>query len=184
MALDLPIRTARLTLRDFQADDIQAVHAYASNAEVTRYMFYGPRTLEETRAYLEQLLASQRAQPRMIWELAVAQTADGRVVGACDLTLERDDEAELGFIFSREVWGLGYAVEAAQAMVRAGFEQLGVNRVFATCDVANRASARVLEKSGLRRESVLQKHKFSKNQWWSSFLYGMSRRQWTAAHPE
>jgi len=39
--------------------------------------------------------------------------------------------------------------------VRAGFEQLGVARIFATCDVANRASARALEKAGLRRDEFV-----------------------------
>ncbi len=138
VALDLPLRTARLTLRDFQASDIDAIHAYASDPEVTRYMFYGPRTLEDTHAYLERMLASQREEPRMIWELGVVQAVDGRLVGACDLTLENENEADLGFIFSRDVWRLGYATEAARAMVRAGFEQLGVSRIFSTCDVANR----------------------------------------------
>jgi len=51
--------------------------------------------------------------------------------------------------------GLGYATEAARGLVRAGFEQLGVARIFATCDVANRASARVLEKAGLRRDEFV-----------------------------
>jgi RimJ/RimL family protein N-acetyltransferase len=183
MPLTLPLQTARLTLRDFQASDFDAIHAYASDAEVTRFMFYGPRTAEDTRAYLERMLASQREEPRMVWELAVVQVVDGRLVGACDLTLETADVADLGFVFSRDVWGLGYATEAARAMVRAGFEQLGVSRVFSTCDVANRASARVLEKAGLQHEAVLEQHTFAKNQWWTSFLYAVGRAEWAAAQP-
>ena len=183
MSLRLPLQTARLTLRDFQSNDFDAIHAYASDAEVTRYMFYGPRTVEDTRAYLERMLASQREEPRMVWELGVIQTADERLVGACDLTLENMDEADLGFIFARDVWGMGYATEAAQAMVRAGFEQLGISRISSTCDVANVASAHVLEKAGLRRESMLENHKFAKNQWWTSFLYGVSREE-RAALPD
>jgi RimJ/RimL family protein N-acetyltransferase len=58
MSLGLPLRTARLTLRDFQANDVDAIHAYASDPEVTRFMFYGPRTVAETHAYLERMLAS------------------------------------------------------------------------------------------------------------------------------
>jgi ribosomal-protein-alanine N-acetyltransferase len=181
--LDLPLQTARLILRDFQATDIDAIHAYASNAEVTRYMFYGPRTPDDTRDYLERMLASQREEPRMIWELAVVRATDGRLIGACDLTLESPAEADLGFIFSRDVWRLGYATEAARAMVRAGFEQLGVSRIFSTCDVSNLASARVLEKAGLQREAVLDRHKFAKNQWWTSLLYAIGRVEWAAAQP-
>lgn len=141
-------------------------------------MFYGPRTLVDTRGYLERMLASQREEPRLIWELGAVVTDDDRLVGACDLTLENTQEADLGFIFSREVWGKGYATEAARTLVRVGFEQLGLNRIFSTCDVANGASARVLEKVGLQREATLERHKYARGQWWTSFLYAVRREHW------
>jgi len=141
-------------------------------------MFYGPRTLADTRAYLDRMIASQREVPRMVWELGVLQVSDGRLVGACDLTMEGPKEADLGFILSRDVWGLGYATEVARAMVREGFQQLGLSRIVATCDVLNGASARVLEKAGLRREATLEQHQYAKGTWWTSFLYAVRREQW------
>jgi RimJ/RimL family protein N-acetyltransferase len=165
-------------LRDFVAADVDAVHAYASNADVTRFMFYGPRTEDETRSYLARVIASQSATPRTVWELAIVRHADDRLIGACDLTFERPGEADLGFILGREVWGQGYATEAARALVRAAFEQLGASRVFATCDMANHASARVLEKAGLRRETALERHIFAKGVWWTSWLYSIALGQW------
>jgi RimJ/RimL family protein N-acetyltransferase len=119
----------------------------------------------------------------MAWELAVVRAEDRRLVGACDLTLEQPHEADLGFIFARDVWGRGYASEVARALVVAGFEQLGVGRIFATCDVANHASARVLEHAGLRRETRLENHKFARNRWWTSFLYSIRREQWRTIDP-
>lgn len=183
MSLRLPLQTARLTLRDFVPNDFDAIHAYASNADVTRYMFYDPRTTAETRAYLDRMLASQRDTPRLIWELAVVLTDEDRVIGACDLTLGnvRDNEADLGFIFSQDAWGKGYATEAAQALVREGFEHLGLNRIFATCDVANHASVRVLEKAGLTREATLERHKFARNTWWTSYRYAIRRQEWRSS---
>jgi [ribosomal protein S5]-alanine N-acetyltransferase len=179
VSLSIPLRTARLTLRDFAPSDFDAIHAYASDPEVTRYMFYGPRTVADTHAYLERMLASQREEPRLIWELGAVVTADDRLVGACDLTLDSPQEADLGFIFSQEVWGMGYATEAARLLVCVGFEQLGLNRIFSTCDVANAASARVLEKAGLQREATLEQHKYARGQWWTSFLYAVRREHWS-----
>jgi ribosomal-protein-alanine N-acetyltransferase len=179
VSLHLPLRTASLTLREFVSDDFDAIHAYASDPEVTRYMFYGPRTGADTHAYLERMLASQQEEPRVTWELGVVATADDRLIGACDLTLENAQEADLGFIFSREVWGMGYATEAARALVHAGFQQLGLTRIFSTCDVVNHASARVLEKSGLQREATLENHKYAKGKWWTSVLYSVRRAQWS-----
>ena len=181
MPLALPLRTHRLIARDFTASDFDAVHAYASDPEVTRFMFYGPRPAAETRQYLERMIVAQRLQPRAIWELGVVQAADGRLVGACDLTLEHPHEADLGFVFARDVWGRGYASEIACALVRAAFEELGVGRVFATCDVGNHASARVLEHAGLRRQARLDHHMFAKDTWWTSYLYALRHDEWRAA---
>jgi RimJ/RimL family protein N-acetyltransferase len=179
VAISLPLRTARLTLRDFVPTDFDAIHSYASDPEVTRYMFYEPRTAADTHAYLERMLASQREEPRMIWELGAVETVHDRLVGACDLTLVNTQEADLGFIFWREVWGMGYATEAARALVRAGFQQFGLIRIFATCDIANHASSRVLKRAGLQREATLENHKYAKGRWWTSFLYSVRRAQWT-----
>lgn len=175
----LPIRTARLQLRDFVHDDFDAVHAYASDADVTRFMFYGPRTEDETRLYFEHVIAAQTVTPRTLWELAIVRTTDDRLIGACDLTFDGRGEADLGFILARDAWGHGYATEAARALVVAAFQSLGASRVFATCDIGNHASARVLEKAGLRREATLERHIFAKGTWWTSFLYAIAVEQWT-----
>ena len=71
--LIVPIRTARLSLREFVASDFQAVHAYSSDPRVTRYLFFGPRDEDSTADYLEGLLASQRERPRTRFELAVEE---------------------------------------------------------------------------------------------------------------
>lgn len=141
-------------------------------------MFYGPRTEAETRAYLERVLAAQKKTPRTLWELAIVREAGDQLIGACDLTFDRPGDADLGFILARDAWGYGYATEAARTLVRTAFEQLGASRVFATCDVANHASARVLEKAGLHREATLEHHMFAKGIWWTSFLYAITLEQW------
>jgi [ribosomal protein S5]-alanine N-acetyltransferase len=180
--LRLPLATPRLLLRDFRIDDVDAIHAYASDPEVTRYMFYGPRTDAETREYLAWLLKTQEQQPRMTWELAVVRRGQDRPIGACDLTLESERVADLGYILGREAWGQGLGTEVATVLVRAGFEQLGLERIFAICDVDNVASARVLEKAGLVRTRTLERHREAKGRWWDMHLYEIVRGDWEAEH--
>jgi [ribosomal protein S5]-alanine N-acetyltransferase len=100
--LVLPLRTARLVVRDFRADDRDAIYAYASDPEVTRYMFYGPRTEASTQHYLTQMLATQTEIPRMTWELAITLQGQDRPIGTCDLTLENEREGDLGYILGHE----------------------------------------------------------------------------------
>jgi [ribosomal protein S5]-alanine N-acetyltransferase len=179
--LTVPVHTARLNLREFVAADFDAVYAYSSDPRVTRYLFFGPRDQESTSEYLEELLESQREQPRMRFELAVEEAAGGAVIGACDLSLIEAKVVDLGYMLSAEQWGKGYATEIAAALVEAAFLQLRAERVISTVDVNNSASIRVLEKIGMRWEAVYRKHRRAKNRWWDCHLFTLPREVWEAS---
>jgi [ribosomal protein S5]-alanine N-acetyltransferase len=176
--LCLPVQTARLMLRDFVAADLPALHACTSDPAVTRYMYYAPMTEAQTREYLLELLASQMQRPRMRWDLAVVRTGDGEVLGACDITCDERGGGDVGYILARSAWGQGYASEAARAMVGQGFEALGLKRIDGMCHADHGASARVLEKAGLRRHSLHPKLRAVKGESWDMLLYSRSRDSW------
>lgn len=179
--LILPLRTARLNLREFVDSDFQAVYAYSSDPRVTRYLFFGPRDEQSTADYLEGLLASQRERPRTRFELAVEEITSGRVIGACDLSFIEHHVVDLGYMLGIDVWGRGYATEIALALVDAAFYDLRAERVISTVDVNNGASIRVLEKIGMRWEAVFRKHRRAKNRWWDCHLFVLPREVWEAS---
>jgi [ribosomal protein S5]-alanine N-acetyltransferase len=176
--LSLPIHTPRLTLRDFCASDFARVFAYASDPEVTRFMFYGPRDKAETQGYLQRMLRSQTERPRLTWEVAVLRTEDARLIGACDLTIEEAHVADLGYILACDAWGQGYATELARTLLRVGFEQLRLHRIFAICDIHHMASVRVLEKAGLQREATLFGYKEANGRSWDMHRYALTYHEW------
>ena len=171
----LPITTPRLRLRDFVTEDWPAVHGYSSDTDVVRFMFWGPRTEEESRGFIDRMLASQKERPRVTWELAVERLADGAVIGSCDLTLE-DEEGDLGFVLAKSAWGQGIATELGRALVSVGFSVMGLRRIFATCDHQNVASRRVLEKLGMKCEREIINHRFAKGRWWNSLEFAIYPR--------
>ncbi|MEO7209072.1 MAG: GNAT family protein [Steroidobacteraceae bacterium] len=179
--LTLPLRTARLNLREFVAMDFAAVHAYSSDPRVTRYLFFGPRDEQSTAEYLEELLAAQREQPRTRFELAVEEIGSGKLIGACDLSLIESNVVDLGYMLGADRWGNGYATEIALALVDAAFFDLRAQRVISTVDVNNAASIRVLEKIGMRWEAVYRKHRRAKNRWWDCHLFTLPREVWQAS---
>jgi len=181
--LSLPLTTGRLALREFLASDYDAVHAYASDPRVTRYMLYGPRDPEDTRDYLERVLGYQRDRPRMVWELAVTQRSDGLLIGACDITLLRPGEGDLGYMLRHASWGSGYGTEIANALIDAGFGSLGLERIVSTVSVENLRSVRVLEKAGMRWEALYRRFAQAKGRWWDCHLYSTSRAEWEAGRP-
>ena len=182
--LILPVRTARLSLREFANSDFHAVHAYSSDPRVTRYLFFGPRDEESTAEYLEGLLASQRERPRTRFELAVEEIASGRVIGACDLSFIERRVVDLGYMLGIDAWGRGYATEVALALIDAAFFDLHAERVISTVDVNNSASIRVLEKIGMRWEAVFRKHRRAKNRWWDCHLFVLPREVWEASRAD
>jgi RimJ/RimL family protein N-acetyltransferase len=80
-----------------------------------------------------------------------------RVIGSTGLDMDTQWCAMTGFALCRDVWGCGLATEIAGAMVGLA-ESLHLSQLYALCHLDNGASARVLAKSGFRREGVLRRH--------------------------
>jgi RimJ/RimL family protein N-acetyltransferase len=90
----------------------------------------------------------------LVWGVRERET--GELVGDCSLHFDDGfGEWELSYGFRRDRWGRGYATEAAGACVRYGFDELGLTKIVADVDLANVASARVLEKCGFERVGEL-----------------------------
>jgi RimJ/RimL family protein N-acetyltransferase len=169
-----------LEIREFTAEDLDALAAISADARTTAHLLYGPRDREVTRRHLRRVLARQTLRRRRTWELAVVTRRRDRLVGACELTLVSRSEADLGYVLGRRHWGHGYATELTRALVDAAFRQLAVARVSALVAVDNEASRRVLEKSGLSWEGLLRRHARAKGRWWDCHVYATNRRRWVA----
>lgn len=141
--------------RDFTLADLEAVHAYAGDPEVVRYMEWGPNTEEETQGFLARCITAAGENPRTEYELAVVERKTGILVGGVRLSLKSAD-AMLGYCFARTSWGRGYATEAGTVLVARAFSEPQISRVWASCDAENEASIRVLRKLGMSEERHLR----------------------------
>ena len=173
------IQSERLTLREFQADDLDAVHSYGSDLEVVRYMPWGPNSEEETRDFLERAQSYAAADPRVGYELAVVQTSADRLIGGIGLDAN-DQQAMLGYCFARPAWGQGFATEAVRLILDFAFNTLDVHRVWAGCDSENAASARVLEKVGMRREGCFKHDYQIRGVWRDTLAFAILSDEWAA----
>lgn len=151
------IRTERLLLRRFAANDLERLVALDSDPEVMRFLTGGKAT---PRAFLEgdilpRFLTTDTALDGCGYH-AVLEAEGETFVGWVGLQLRRGSvplQAELGFRLRRASWGRGYATEASRAVVDCAFRATPLQRVYATTFERNLASQRVLEKVGrtLRR---------------------------------
>ena len=169
------IRTKRLRLRDLQKEDEHAIHEYSSDPEVTRYMNWGPNTEQDTRNFVQRSIASQSEQPRRNFTLAVILKSENNLIGSCGIYLSNPDQQEgfIGYVLNKNLWGKGYATETASALVKFGFKNLKLHRIFATCDPQNLVSARVLEKVGMQKEGCLRQNYWVRGKWRDSLLFAV-----------
>ena len=178
----LPIETERLLLRDFREDDFDSIHAYATDPEVVRYMPWGPNTLEITREVLDRNLERQKTWPREDLSLAVEVKATSEMIGGISLHDANSDNSAFGYCYSRDAWGKGYGTEAARALARIAFTELGHHRIWATCDARNHGSYAIMEKVGMRREGHLLKNRKAPDGWCDSYVYALLADEWCAAN--
>jgi len=169
----LPIVTPRLLLRDFVSSDLEAVQAYSGLEVVSRHLVWGPNTLAQTKEAIHGFLEDQRRKPRRCYELGIVPRQGHRVIGGVGLKITDwfNRTGDLGYVLHPDYWGHGFAEEAGRAMLDAGFRELGLHRITAICDQRNKASARVMERLGMRREGAFRQSKVIQGAWCDEFLY-------------
>ena len=179
-----PLETERLLLRPYTGDDLEALYAMQSRSDVARYLYWGPRTEAEVRAALEKKVTSTAIRSEGdVLSLAALQKATDELVGDFVLVWvsEEHRQGEIGFIVHPDHQGLGYATEAGRVLLRLAFEDLKLHRVVGQLEARNAASARVLEKLGMRREAHLVENEWVKGEWQSEIVYAILDREWRAS---
>lgn len=169
-------------LRELDEDDWPALQACLGDAETVRYTEFEPLTEASARWLVQWALEKKQEEPRTAFVFGVTLSPETPVIGVATLTI-RDlslREADVGVILGREHWGHGYGAAAIQQLLALGFETLGLHRITSECDPNNLASARVLEKAGMRREGYLREHRSQKGRWVDRLLYAVLDRDWVS----
>lgn len=181
---DYPLRTARLDLRPWEPYDLEALYAIHSLPEVARYLYWEPYDKEKAR----EALARNMRRRALIdsgdsLNLAVVERETGTVVGDGVLMWisEEHRQGEIGYSFNPAYHGRGYATETGAELLRFGFEEVGLHRIAGRLDGRNTASARVLERLGMRREAHLVQNELVKGEWTDEVIYAILADEWRAA---
>src|SRR5438874_10130911 len=125
------LRTERLVLRELEEGDWPAVLSYQSNPRYLRYYDWTHRTEADVRDFVRTFVGQRQERPRTKFQLAISLPEGGRLIGNCGIRRKGPEspEAEIGYELDPRYWGRGYATEAAGAMLRFGFEALGLHRI-------------------------------------------------------
>lgn len=161
MAKHIALRTDRLLLSALRATDIPQIVAYANNFKVAQYTKNIPHPYREKDAVFWLNLANtgKMSGTKFIWAIRNPDTE--AFMGGIGLHVNgKHKHAELGYWIAEPFWGKGFITEAADAVIRFGFEQVGLERVAAHHLAVNGASGRVMEKNGMQYEGTLRQHMY------------------------
>jgi RimJ/RimL family protein N-acetyltransferase len=178
-----PVRTERLLLRPLTAGDADALLAYRSRADVSRYVPFEPMSRDD----ILERIAGPWARTELTDEGQAltlgAQVAEtGELAGDVILFWHSREHAggEVGYVLNPALGGRGYATEAANAMLRLGFEGLGLHRIVARIDEENEPSVRLARRLGMRQEARLVQNEFFKGRWSNEVDFAMLADEWFA----
>ena len=156
------LETSRLLLRLPTLDDMATIfQKYTQDQEVTKYLIWRPHeNINVTREFIYRCIQCWKEESAFPW--VVIRKKDGELVGMIELRIDKLS-ADLGYVIAREYWGNGYATEITKTIVDWAMAQENIYRIWATCDIENIASARVLEKAGMQREGILRRYMIHPN---------------------
>lgn len=178
-----PVRTDRLDLRPFVVDDVEAMLAYRSRADVCRYLPFEP---QDRSVLVERLSGPVLSRSDLTGEdqaltLGAWRRDTGALAGDVILFLRSEDarRGEIGWVFDPEHGGRGLATEAARAVLDLAFGDLGLHRVEARLDARNTRSAALCERLGMRREAHFRETERSAEGWVDLLVYGLLAQEWS-----
>lgn len=158
------IETERLVLRRFTIEDLTAMHdGWASREECVKYFPWNAAAdMEDTEKRLQTWISMYAREDYYQW--AITDRECRKTIGVINLhDVDADyNSAETSYILNPDYWGRGIMTEALRAVIRYGFLELHLNRIYADCFEENAASAKVLQKCGMRYEGTARQ-KYYKN---------------------
>lgn len=173
------LETTRLLLRHFLASDAKDVARMAGAEEIYKTTLVVPHPYHDSMAseWIEKHEEDLALRNLHNWAIVIKET--GKLAGCISLGVApKRHLAEVGYWLGVDYWHLGYTTEAAKRVVRFGFENLQLNRVYGRCFSNNPASGKVMEHCGMTFEGVLKSDQFKDGVYIDVNYYGLLREEW------
>jgi [ribosomal protein S5]-alanine N-acetyltransferase len=154
------LQTERFTLRLLELTDAADVERYAGDREIASTTMNVPHPYPPGGAEPFIKATREGAERGTSFSFAITRREDGAFVGVIGLRGIHPDHkrAEMNYWVGKPFWGQGVATEAARAVLRFGFEDLGLNKISAAYMTRNPASRKVMEKMGMTYEGTQRQH--------------------------
>lgn len=174
------IETERLLLRKYTLDDAEDMYNnWAKYEECFKYLPWNPCiTVYEAEERISRWLELYKENTFFQWGIELKR--NGEIIGLINLhNVEKDNSsAETTYILSPSYWNKGIMTEAVRAVLKFGFESIGLNRISADFFSGNDCSQKIMLKNNMRYEGTFQERYFKSGKFYDSIQYAILKKDW------
>jgi [ribosomal protein S5]-alanine N-acetyltransferase len=147
--------TKRLTVRKMQIEDIDPLVKYANNKKISANILNIPYPYQEPDAVFRMSYVHQGFKNKVRYVFAIILKEHAEFIGEISLHLDNANNiAQLGYWIGEPFWGYKIATEACRAVLKLGFENLNLSKIFAACHAENKASEKILLHNGMVKDTI------------------------------
>ena len=173
------IETERLIIRDLTLEDVDDLFEYCSNPVMDPFITFPiHQTNYQTKSFVEYVINKNDAGKD--FTVGITLKESNKVIGTIDIgnINELHHFGELAYAINPNYWNKGYATEAAEAILDYGFQQKGLNRIFARCVLHNIGSEKVMQKIRMKYEGVQRHGLLIKGKYQDLRVYAILKGDW------
>lgn len=177
-------QSKRLTLKEYNKEDIDLFYSVFSNTEVMKYAFLQRyESKDDILPYFHKVLENNATFiNRPVYEYGIYRSEDNKYIGHGDIEVYYQNEyggcGEIGYFILPDFWGQGYATEIARLMLSISFKELKLHRISATCNAYNVSSENIMKKLGMVLEGESRKVRFKDGRWDNQLNYSILKDEW------
>lgn len=152
------LETNRLQLKEMNLSDMKALSSMLQDKNVM-YAYEGAFNDEETMAWMQKQIQRYKEYGFGLWGMFLKDT--GEMIGQCGITMQEYKDMqvpEIGYLLANRYWHRGYAIEAATACRKYGFNMLHFNELYSIIRDTNIASQNVAVRNGMKLIDTIVKH--------------------------
>lgn len=175
----------RLRLREIVPADGPALLAVYGDPTVTRHVPFEPKTPAQVDAIIQAAVRDAAADPRLVYAVAVADVEAAEVIGVARLSIEPDHphSAEIGFGMRPDQWGRGLGTDLVRLLLRLGFAELGLHRLWGARAPENTSAQLVMLTAGMVEEGRIRHHVPVRDTWRDSIVHSILEDEWKPNDP-
>jgi ribosomal-protein-alanine N-acetyltransferase len=168
------LETERLLFRQIDTSHTQLMFEFNSDLEALRFVPRAPYTsIEQATDKVAEFETGYKERTGFGWAFHLKDSSEPIGYGGFFNVSGEDRKAEIGYGLLPGYWGLGYASEAAAEIVRFGFHDLGLHRIYGLVDPENAASVRLIEKLGFSKEGQFKDDAFARGRYFDMCVFAL-----------